>query len=423
MTDYAQLGAPMRRSAPLGDVRIIAVEQYGAGPFGSLHLADLGAEVIKIEDPRHGGDVSRYIPPFQHGEDSLFFEAFNRNKRSLGLDIANPAGRVVFEDLVKVSDAVYSNMRGDVPDRLGLRYANLAHLNRAIVCVSLSGFGMTGPRATEPGYDPILQALAGWMSLTGDPSGPPTKSGISLVDYAGGYVAAMSLLAALHAARRDGIGADCDVSLYDTAVSLLTYPAIWYLNGGIEPERKANSAHPSLIPFQAFEATDGWLTVACAKEKFWQRLTVVLGMPELASDRRFVDFDARRTHSDSLNEILEGAFHTDSVAGWIDRLTAAGVPCGPVRSLPEALEDPHTIARGLIIETDHPRLGIIRQVGSSVRVGDGPSHHRAGPSRNEAADYALRSILGYDEARIADLTRSGAFGPVSLSGATDSPPS
>jgi crotonobetainyl-CoA:carnitine CoA-transferase CaiB-like acyl-CoA transferase len=314
-------------------------------------------------------------------------------------------------------------MRGDVPDRLGLRYANLAHLNRAIVCVSLSGFGMTGPRATEPGYDPILQALAGWMSLTGDPSGPPTKSGISLVDYAGGYVAAMSLLAALHAARRDGIGADCDVSLYDTAVSLLTYPAIWYLNGGIEPERKANSAHPSLIPFQAFEATDGWLTVACAKEKFWQRLTVVLGMPELASDRRFVDFDARRTHSDSLNEILEGAFHTDSVAGWIDRLTAAGVPCGPVRSLPEALEDPHTIARGLIIETDHPRLGIIRQVASSVRVGDGPSHHRAGPSRNEAADYALRSILGYDEARIADLTRSGAFGPVSLSGATDSQPS
>lgn len=401
---------PPARSAPLSDVRVLAVEQYGAGPFGTLQLADLGAEVIKIEDPRFGGDVSRYVPPFQEGEDSLFFEAFNRNKRSLGLDIANPSGRRVFEDLVAISDVVYSNLRGDVPDRLRIRYANLARINPAIVCVSLSGFGMTGPRVAEPGYDPILQALAGWMSVTGDPAGPPTKSGLSLVDYAGGYVAAISLLAALHAARRDGIGMDCDVSLYDTAISLLTYPAVWYLNGGLVPERKANSAHPSLVPFQAFETADGWLTVACAKEKFWQRLTVVLGMPGLATDPRFIDFEARREHADSLEPILEAAFRTDTVAAWIDRLADAGVPAAPVQSLSEALADPHTIARDLIVETDHPRFGTIRQVASSVRAGDAVTNHLPGPERNEASAYALSTLLGYDQSTIAALAADGAFG-------------
>ena len=407
--------SPLQRTLPLADVRIVAIEQYGAGPFGTLHLAELGAEVIKIEDPRNGGDVSRYIPPFQEDEDSLFFEAFNRNKRSLGLDIANPTGRLIFEDLVSVSDVVYSNLRGDVPHRLGITYADLAHLNPAIVCVSLSGFGMSGPRSAQPGYDPILQALAGWMSVTGDPDGPPTKSGLSLVDYAGGYVAAISLLAAVHAARRDGIGADCDVSLYDTAISLLTYPAIWYLNGGLVPERKAQSAHPSLIPFQAFEASDGWLTVACAKEKFWRLLTVALDMPHLAADERFADFGSRRHHAAELAGILNGAFRSRSVAEWIGRLTEAGVPCGPVQTLPDALADPHTDARGMIIETTHPRFGTVRQVASSVRVGSEPRAQLPAPVRNEAADYILREVLGYGDEQVAQMRSSGAFG-------NDSPP-
>ena len=243
MTDGAQVAM-----APLADVRIVAVEQYGAGPFGSVHLADLGAEVIKIEDPRVGGDVGRYVPPYAEGEDSLFFEAFNRNKRSLSLDLTAPAGRRVFDDLVRTSDAVYSNLRGDVPAKIGIRYDDLKHLNPAIVCCSLTGFGMTGPRQAEPGYDYVLQALAGWMDITGEPEGPPSKSGLSMVDYSGGFVAAISLLAGLHAARRDGVGMDCDVSLYDTAIGLLTYPAAWHLNAGFRPVRTRHSAHPSLVP-------------------------------------------------------------------------------------------------------------------------------------------------------------------------------
>ena len=189
---------------PLQDVRIISLEQYGAGPFGSVQLADLGADVIKIEDPSTGGDIGRYVIPMQDGEDSLFFEAFNRNKRSISLDIRTSAGRAVFEDLVKVSDIVYSNLRGDVPAKLGIRYEDLKHLNPAIVCCSLSGFGMTGPRSAEPGYDYILQGMAGWMELTGEPDGPPTKSGLSLVDYSGGLVAAISILVSLLATRGGG---------------------------------------------------------------------------------------------------------------------------------------------------------------------------------------------------------------------------
>ena len=229
---------------PLADVRILSVEQYGAGPFATLHLADLGAEVIKVEDPSVGGDVGRYVPPYSEGEDSLFFESFNRNKKSISINLNSPAGREVFEDLVKVSDVVYSNLRGDVPKKMRITYDDLKHLNPKIVCCSLTGFGMTGPRSQEPGYDYILQGLAGWMDLTGEPDGPPTKSGLSMVDYSGGLISTISLLVALHAARRDGVGMDCDVSLYDTAIGMLTYPAAWHLNAGFEPVRTHHSAHP-----------------------------------------------------------------------------------------------------------------------------------------------------------------------------------
>ncbi len=397
---------------PLEDIRIIAVEQYGAGPFGTLHLADLGAEVIKIEDPRTGGDVGRYVPPFQEGEDSLFFETFNRNKKSIGLDIANPAGRAVFEDLVAVSDAVYSNLRGDVPEKLRLRYEHLAPINPRIVCVSVSGFGMTGPRSNNPGYDYILQGLAGWMALTGEPDGPPTKSGLSLVDYSGGFVGALSLLSGLHAARRDGTGMDCDVSLHDVALSLLSYPATWHLNGDWTPRRMERSAHPSLVPFQLFEGGDGeWFLVACAKEKFWERVTVVIGRPELAEDPRFVDFSARDTHRDELLGILDRAFATRPATEWITALEEAGVPTGPVLDVPEALADPQVSARNLVVETEHDRFGTVRQLASPVRVGepDPGSHHRA-PRRDEHRAQILSEVLGYDATRIGELATAGAFG-------------
>jgi crotonobetainyl-CoA:carnitine CoA-transferase CaiB-like acyl-CoA transferase len=395
---------------PLEDVRIVAVEQYGAGPFGSVHLADLGADVIKIEDPRTGGDVGRYVPPFQEGQDSLFFETFNRNKRSLRLDVANRAGRSVFEDLVRRSDAVYSNLRGDVPARLGLRYADLATVNPAIVCCSLSAFGMTGPRAAEPGYDYVLQGIAGWMSITGEPDGPPTKSGLSLVDYCGGFVAAISLLPGVHAARRDGVGMDCVVSLFDTALGLLTYPATWHLNGGFEPVRTRQSAHPSIVPFQNFRTADGWIVVVAAKEKFWQRLATAIGRPELASDPRFSTFDDRRVHSVELLSILDAVFVERSTEHWIDVLADAGVPCGPVNDVAGALRDPQTAARSMVVETDHPRFGTVRQVASPVRVGAEPPSYRRAPLLDEDSGDLLQGLLGYADAHVEELRQAGAFG-------------
>lgn len=395
---------------PLHDVRIIALEQYGAGPYGSLHLADLGADVIKIEDPSAGGDVGRYVPPYAELEDSLFFESFNRNKRSVSLDIRTREGRAVFEDLVRHSDAVYSNLRGDVPSRLKIRYEDLKDINPKIVCCSLTGFGMTGPRASEPGYDYVLQGYAGWMALTGEPGGPPQKSGLSLVDFSGGFAAAISLLAGIHAARRDGIGMDCDVSLYDTSISLLSYLATWHLSRGYTPVRTPRSSHPSLVPFQVFPAKDGWLVTGCAKEKFWKRLTRVIGRPELADDPRFATFTDRADHRDELQDILDAIFTTRTVEQWLAELQAASVPCAPVNNVEQALREPHTIARELVISTQHPRFGEVRQVASPVRVGPSRRQHIRAPRRGEHTERVLRDILSYDNDTITRLKAKGAFG-------------
>ncbi len=395
---------------PLSGVRILAIEQFGAGPFGSSHLADLGAEVIKIEDPRTGGDVARYVPPWAEDEDSLYFETFNRGKKSLTLDLTTKSGRQVFEELVRVSDAVYSNMRGDVPARIGIMYDDLKHLNPAIVCCSLTGYGMTGPRRGEPGYDYVIQALTGWMDITGEPDGPPTKSGLSIVDFSAGFVAALSLVAGLHAAQRDGIGMDCDVSLYDTAISMLSYPGVWHLNRGFMPTRTHHSAHPSIVPFQAFEAADGWLVIACPKDKFWQRLAAVIGRPELAEDARFRRLADRQKNAAELLAILEEVLLTRTVSEWMGPLRAAGVPSGEVKSVADALEDPHTIARELIVEADHPRFGPVRTLGTPVRVGPDTAPPTRAPRRGEHTEALLRDLLGYDDDRLAAAQASGAFG-------------
>ncbi len=395
---------------PLADIRVIAVEQYGAGPWGTLQLADLGAEVIKIEDPVARGDVGRYVPPFQEQEDSLFFETFNRNKRSVSLDLRAERGREVLERLVTGADAVYSNLRGDQPKKLGLTYDDLKHVNPRVVCCSLSGFGMTGPRAAEAGYDYIMQAMAGWMSLTGSPEGPPTKSGLSLVDLSGGYVSAIALLAGLWRARRDGVGCDCDISLFETALHQLMYVGTWTANGDYRPRRMADSAHPSIVPFQAFETADGWITVACAKQKFWERLGAALGREDLVADPRFADFAGRDRHRDELLAPLREAFRERTTDEWVDTLSDAGVPNGPVYEVAEALEDPHVRERGDVVEIEHPRFGTVRQLASPLRISGEPNPLERGPARGEHTDQVLLELAGYSDAELAELRAAGTFG-------------
>lgn len=396
---------------PLSDVTVLAIEQFGAGPWATLQLADMGANVVKVEDPGAGGDVSRYVPPFQQGEDSLFFETFNRNKRSISLDLRTPAGREAFEELVRNVDAVFSNLRGDQPERLGLTYAQLSHLNPRIVCCSLSGFGASGPRAKQGGYDYVMQGLAGWMSITGEPDGPPTKSGLSLVDFSAGYVGAIALLGGLWRARRDGVGCDCDISLFETALSLLTYVGTWTASAGYRPQRVAESGHPSVVPFQAFQAADGWIVIACAKQKFWELLCRALEREDLLADPRFADFAARLEHREQLLEQLRPIFRAHDVAHWLATLQAAGVPIGPVNEVGEALEDEQTIAREAVVTIEHPRLGPVRQVASPLRLSGARPPLRPGPARGEHTAEVLRERAGIDGERFARLAREGAFGP------------
>ncbi len=397
-------------SAPLADVRVIAVEQFGAGPWATLQLSDLGAEVIKIEDPDVGGDVGRYVPPFQTGEDSLFFETFNRGKLSINLDLRNPSGREVFQDLVRHSHGVFSNLRGDAPAKLGLTYADLCEVNPMIVCVALTGFGMTGPRAAEAGYDYIIQAMAGWMSLTGDPQGPPTKSGLSLVDLSGGYVAAIAMLAGIHRARRDGLGCDADVSLFETALHELMYVGTWAASRGHVQERRADSAHPSIVPFQAFESADGWLTVACPKQKFWVRLCEAIARPDLLADPRYSDFAGRDRHREPLLAQLRSIFRTERTETWLERLGEAGVPVGRVNDVAEALEDPQTLARGSVVQVEHPTLGRVREIASPLRLSGPSTGPSRGPFRGEHTVSVLREVCGYDDERIDELRAAAAFG-------------
>lgn len=396
---------------PLADLRVLSLEQFGAGPFATMQLADLGADVIKIEDPTVGGDVGRAVPPYQENGSSLFFESFNRNKRSVALDLRNPAGRAVFEDLARESDAVFSNLRGDGPAKLGLRYEDLKHVNERIVCVSLSGFGTTGPRAAEGAYDATVQGLAGWMAVTGGPTEPPTKSGLSLVDFSAGYLATVAILGGVWQARRDGVGCDADLSLFETALGLLTYMATWSASRGWEPRRMQNSSHQTLVPFQGFEAADGWLVVACPKETLWRALCDVLEETVLADDERFAGLAARDANRDILLPRLEAAFARRPVAEWIERLIARGVPCAPVNGVAEALADPQALAREAVVAYDHPVLGDVRTVATPLRFSTSESPLDRGPFLGEHTAPILADVCGYSEHRIEELARLGVFGP------------
>ena len=399
---------------PLSDVRILAVEQFGAGPWGTLQLADLGADVVKVEDPASAGDIGRYVPPFQEGEDSLFFETFNRGKRSISLDLRHPDAREVLHDLVRACDGVYSNLRGDQPRKLGLTYDQLKGVNPRIVCCSLSGFGMTGPRATEGGYDYMMQGLAGWQSLTGEPGGPPTKSGLSLVDLSGGYASAIAMLAGIWRARRDGVGCDCDISLFETALHELMYIGPWAATHGYVPPRRHNSAHPTIVPFQNFQASDGWFVVGAAKQVFWERLCGVIGRTDLLEDERFATMAARNEHRDALLPELDDAFATRTVDEWVGALVAAGVPASRINSVEEALVDAQSEARGAIVEHDHPSLGRVSSIRTPLRLADGDTSLERpavrGPFRGEHTEAVLVELCGYTAERMRELEEVGVFG-------------
>ena len=386
---------------PLDSVRVLAVEQYGAGPFGTQFLADQGAEVIKIENPNDGGDFARDIGPyFFTPENSEFFHAYNRNKKSLTLDLSKPDGLAVFHDLVRTADAVASNMRGDVPDKLGLTYKALRVVNPKIVCAHLSAYGRTGPRASWPGFDYLMQAEAGYFSLTGEPGSPPARFGLSVIDQMTGLALAFAVLSGITGARTSGTGRDLDVSLFDVALANLAYTGVWYLNEGHIQERLDRSAHPSLTPCALYTTADSWIFIMCNKEKFWPTLCDALGRNDWANDARFADFKGRLEHRDLIQVMLDGALAEKSTAAWLESF-AGRVPAAPVYDIQQALENGFVKDMGGIQSLELAGHGAYRAIAAPVKC-DEPTPANPAPTLGQHTEALLRE-LGYDEDRLTAL--------------------
>ena len=387
---------------PLEGVRVLAVEQYGAGPFGTMFLGDQGAEVIKIENPNDGGDMSRDVGPyFFTPEDSEFYHSYNRNKKSLTLDLAGAEGQAVFHDLVRTADAVASNLRGDVPGKLGLTYDHLKAHNPKIVCAHLTAYGRTGPRADWPGFDYLMQAEAGYFSLTGEPGGPPARFGLSVVDQMTGLALAYAVLAGLTGARATGAGRDIDVSLFDIALANTAYPATWYLNEGTVQKRLPRSAHPSLTPCQLYKTGDGWIYLMCNKEKFWPALCRALGQGAWAEDPRFAKFKDRLRHRPLIQDMLDEALAERTTAAWLE-VFAGAVPAAPINDIKQALDNPFVTGHGRIQTLTLPGYGDFRMVAPPVKCEGDEAPARAAPRLGADTD-AILGDMGYDAARIGTL--------------------
>jgi succinate--hydroxymethylglutarate CoA-transferase len=397
---------------PLKGIRIIAAEQYGAGPFATMYLSDMGAEVIKIEPPKTdkgaGGDSSRQSGPYFLGpDDSQFFQTFNLGKKSLTLDLRKPEGQAVLHRLVAGADAVLNNLRGDQPAKLGLTHAALARIKPSIVCAHLSGYGREGERAHWPAYDYLMQAEAGFLSLTGEPDGAPTRMGLSIVDYLTGITTAFALTAALLGAARTGRGRDVDVTLYDVAMHQLTYPATWYLNEGIETTRRPRSGHPSVVPCETFPTRDGRIFIMCILPKFWEKLCHLTGLPELLDDPRFQTNKARYENRDALIPLLDAALSTRPTGEWMARF-AGQIPAAPVLTVGSALDNPYFRATGGVQSVDHSAHPGFQVLSNPIRLDGSRAQARPGPSLGEHTD-GLLAELGYAPAEIAALRASGTI--------------
>jgi crotonobetainyl-CoA:carnitine CoA-transferase CaiB-like acyl-CoA transferase len=354
---------------PLDGVRIVAVEQYAAGPYGTQLLSELGAQVIKIEAPSLGGDISRSLGPYFLGDgDSQFFQTFSRGKQSVALEIKTPEGRAAFERLVAGADAVVNNLRGDQPEKLKLRYDDLKAIKPAVVCAHLSAYGRENSREAWPGYDYLMQAEAGFMTLTGEPDGPPVRFGLSMVDFMTGSVFALGIVSAILAARAGGQGCDVDVSLFDVALHQTSYPAVWAMNEGHQVGRPPRGAHPSISPSQRVKTKDGWGMLMCQTQRFWETWCELVGRPELKTDGRFLDMPARHANLDALTPILDAVMQARSGADWMARL-GGRVPFAPIADLAEALDNPFVAEVAMRDRVDHPaRLQGLDMLACPIRI-------------------------------------------------------
>ena len=374
---------------PLDGVRVLAFTQFAAGPFAALQLADLGAEVIKLESAR--GDVGRTVPPGLGDGDSLYFQALNRGVLSVRLDMAGRDGQEIVRRLAGEADAFLANARPSLLRRLGLSAEALQAVNPRLVHCTLSAYGQHGPRAEAPGYDPLIQAQTGLVATTGEPGGPPGKTMVSFVDFAAGFAVAFALASGVLEARQRGVGRAMDVSLNRTAVSMLSYLVPWTLDAGFEAERLPGSAHASVVPAQLLPTADGWLMVACFKEAFWHAFAIGIGRDDLLADDRLADFAGRSRNRAALVEELTATLMTRTTQEWLAALD--GVPVAPVLGLRDALLRSDLAEEGAIVEVEHPTFGTIHEAARPVEFA-GPHPRRRAPALGEHTIEVLERVAG-----------------------------
>jgi crotonobetainyl-CoA:carnitine CoA-transferase CaiB-like acyl-CoA transferase len=390
--------------APLSDVRVLEVGNYMAGPFCGMQLADLGAEVIKIEQP-DGGDQVRLAGPFVQGESSPFAR-LNRNKRSLVLDLKAADGKRVFRRLAETADVVVENLRPGTMRALDLDYPRLAGLNPRLIYVSASGWGQDGPLSRLAGLDIMAQARSGLMSITGYPGGDPVKVGVPVCDLVCALYGALAAVSALRARERTGRGQHIDVSLYEAGVSLAVWEAGRYFATGEVPG-PLGSAHQVNAPYQAVRAANGWFTIGAASTRNWEAFCTALGLERLMDDPRYAETNARHTHREQLIAEIEEVTRTKPMAHWIALLEEAGVPCAPIQDYGQVFNDAHLLARDYFWDAPHPTMGDVRQLGSAMRFSETPTRReRAGPLLGEDSEAVLRE-LGFETAEVAELLSSG----------------
>ena len=395
------------RPGPLAGIRVLDLTRALSGPFATMILGDLGADVIKVEDTWHGDDTRRWGPPFQ-GDDAAYFLSINRNKRGLSVNLKAPEGREIAQLLAKGSDILMENFRPGTAARLGLGYEELSRQNPALIYASISGYGQTGPSAGLPGYDAVAQAVSGMMSVTGEAGGEPVRSGTSLADVGAGMWALIGILAALHARHATGRGQLIDISLLDGQVAWLTYVAGKYFATGVTPGRHG-SAHESLAPYQVFPTADDPLMVAVGSDGLWQRFTAATGLDELTSDPRYATNPDRVTNRGTLIPRITKALAARGCAEWTSRLGAAGVPAGPVNTVPAALEQPQVAAREMVVELEHPVAGMLRMLGTPLKLSAQPAGIRRPPPVLGQHTDEILAEAGYSAGRIAELREAGVI--------------